>query len=111
MDSVGKSLTELINEGTYLGEKENYNYDYSLAPEGTVAVWPITSKGKECVWRQIPTRIKEDWEKGYIKVTPNTKKGHPNQYSVQYLPDGVIKKIKNGSLQVIGKEEGVPTLF
>ena len=108
---VGKSLQELIDEGTYTGAKEDFVYDYSVAPEGTIAVYPITSKGKECVWRQIPSRVKSDWEKGYIKVVKNNTKGHPNLYSVQYLPEGLIKKIKKGLLEVIGHEEGKPTLI
>ena len=108
---VGKSLQELIDEGSYTGAKEDYEYDFSIAPEGTIAVWPITSKGKDCVWRQIPSRIKSDWKKGYIKVTKNKTKNHPNRYSVQYLPEGLIKKIKEGKLEVIGHEEGKPTLI
>lgn len=108
---VGKSLQELIDNGEYTGKEEDFVYDYSIAPEGTVAVWPITSKGKECVWRQIPSRVKGDWEKGYIKVAKNKTKNHPNLYSIQYLPEGLIKKIRNGTLEVIGHEEGKPTLI
>lgn len=99
IEGVGKSLQELIDEGIYTGDKEDYVYDFNIAPEGLIAVWPITSKGKECVWRQIPTRIKADWEKGYIKVTKNNTKNHPNLYSVQYLPEGLIKKSKRGFLK------------
>jgi adenine-specific DNA-methyltransferase len=107
---VGESLQEKIDNGTYIGEKQDYKYDYNCAPEGTVAVWPITSKGKECVWRQIPERLAKDWEKGYIKISPNKSKANNNLYSVQYLPSGVIKKIKTGELEIVGHEEGVPTL-
>jgi len=108
---VGKSLQELIDEGTYTGKKEDFVYDYSVAPEGTVAVWPVTSKGKECVWRQIPSRIINDWNEGYIKIIKNKIDGHPNLFSVQYLPEGLIKKIKKGLLEVVGHEEGKPTLI
>lgn len=107
---TGKSLQELINEGAYIGNKEDFEYDYSIAPEGTVAVWPITSKGKQCVWRQIAGRLIQDWEKGYIKISENKNAISPNQYSVQYLPSGVIEKIEKGELEVTGKEENVPTL-
>lgn len=107
---VGKSLQEQIDDGTYCGEKADFPYDYSIAPQGTVAVWPVTAKGKQCVWRQIPGRLQSDWEKGYIKISPNKSVSNENQYSVQYLPSGVIKKITSGQLKILGHEPGVPTL-
>ena len=108
---VGKSLQEQIDDGTYCGEKANFPYDYSVAPQGTVAVWPVTAKGKQCVWRQIPGRLQNDWEKGYIKISPNKSANNENLYSVQYLPSGVIKKIMSGELEVLGHEDEVPTLL
>lgn len=110
VDSVGKSLQELTEQGIYTGNKEEYKYQCNDIPSGCGAVWPITSKGKECVWRQIPQRFLNDWKQGYIKVTPNMRKNEANMYSIQYLPSGVIKKIKSGELEVIGHEEGKPTL-
>ena len=68
---TGKSLQNQIDDGSYTGEKKDFIYDYSIAPKGCVAVWPVTSKGKECVWRQIADRLKSDWEKGYIRITKN----------------------------------------
>jgi adenine-specific DNA-methyltransferase len=53
----------------------------------------------------------KDWDDGYIKVSSNTNDKNPNNYSVQYLPEGVIKKVRSGELEVIGTEEGRPTLF
>ena len=40
----------------------------------------------------------------------NRSKDSKNQFSIQYLPEGVIKKIESGLLEVIGKEENLPTL-
>ena len=107
---VGKSLTERVNEGTYSGELADFPFDFDEAPKGTAALWPISSKGAECVWRLIPERLKNDWEKGYLKVSKNKSKVNPNEYSVQYLPEGVISKIKSGELEVVGQEPGAPTL-
>ena len=107
---VGKSLQELIDEGLYTGEKSDFVYDYSIAPEGTVAIYPVTANGKECVWRQISQRFKSDWEKGYIKISPNKSAKSLNEFSIQYLPSGVIKKIQSGELEVIGTEDNAPTL-
>ena len=108
---VGKSLQDQINDGTYTGEKADFPYDYSVAPQGTVAVWPVTAKGKQCVWRQIPERLQSDWKKGYIKISKNKSGNNQNEFSVQYLPSGVIKKITSSELEVLGHEEGVPTLL
>jgi adenine-specific DNA-methyltransferase len=110
LDSIGHSLQERIKKGKYQGELSKFDYDFNEAPEDTVAIWPITSKGKQCVWRLTPDRLKSDWEKGYIKITPNRQKASLNKYSIQYLPEGVIKKIEKGELKVNGKAPNSPTL-
>jgi len=106
----GKSLAERIEDGSFDGDKMDFEYDFSEAPTGCIAVWPITSKGKKCVWRLIPPRLMDDWRKGYIKVIHNRSKSNPNMFSIQYLPDGIIQKIKLGKLEIQGTEDGVPTL-
>ena len=108
--SIGPSLQERLKGGIYTGDTNDFEYNFNEAPDGTVAIWPITSKGKDCVWRLAPSRLLSDWEKGYIKITPNRNKKSKNKFSIQYLPEGVIKKIENGSLEVIGKAENAPTL-
>ena len=68
LTGVGASLQELIGSGKYTGDKLNYVYDYSCAPVGSVAIWPVTAKGKDCVWRQIPERILSDWKKVILRL-------------------------------------------
>lgn len=108
---VGKSLQERITDGSYTGDKQEFKYDYDEAPEGTIAVWPVSSKGKECVWRLIPERLMHDWKKGFIKVTQNKSSKNRNNYSIQYLPEGVIKKIESDQLIIVGHEKDSPTLI
>ncbi|MBF0377958.1 MAG: site-specific DNA-methyltransferase [Desulfamplus sp.] len=107
---VGESLQERVKKGTYTGSLADFSYDFDEAPAGTIAIWPITSKGKDCVWRLISSRLIQDWEKGYIKISVNRSKDSKNKYSIQYLPEGVIKKIESGKLEVTGNEKGYPTL-
>lgn len=107
---VGKSLAERIAEGSYAGDIKDFEFNFDEAPEGTSALWPISSKGAECVWRLISSRLLHDWDLGYIKVSKNKSKNNPNEYSLQYLPDGVIRKIETGELDVIGREDNAPTL-
>lgn len=107
----GKSLSERIEEGLYCGDTDDFAYDYDNAPQDAVAIWPITSKGDRCVWRLISSRLMNDWEKGYIKVSDNRSKNSKNRFSIQYLPEGVLKKIETGELSIIGHEENAPTLI
>ena len=110
LNGVGKSLQERIDLGEYNGEKHEFEFDFDEGPEGTTTIWPITSKGDKCVWRLISDRLLEDWNQGFIKISRNRSKKNRNEYSVQYLPSGVIDKIKKNELEIIGKEENTPTL-
>lgn len=110
---VGSSLDARIKSGAYTGTKEDFEFPYEEAPEGSVCVWPISQKFEACVWRQNPARLMQDWAKGYIKVSLNADhvgKGHPNKFSIQHLPAGVIKKVESGALEITGTLPGVPTL-
>ena len=108
----GKSLTERVKSGEYTGKLEDFTYDYSEAPEGAIAIWPVTRKGVPCVWRLIPTRLARDWEKGYIKIVPQNPGKTQNLFTVQYLSDGVIKKIESGELEThrISEDSRIPTI-
>ena len=106
----GLSLADRIKNGSYIGNPTDFKFDYLDAPEGTAAIWPVSSKGGHCVWRLISARLMKDWEKGYIKVSKNKSKLNPNEYSVQYLPEGVIRKVKAGLLKIEGSEQNSPTL-
>ena len=108
----GKSLTERVKNGEYKGELKDFVYDYSEAPEGAYAIWPVTRKGVPCVWRLIPSRLSKDWEKGYIKIAPQNPGKTQNLFTVQYLSDGIIKKIEKGELEThrISDDSRVPTI-
>ena len=104
----GKSLQERIDDGSYIGEKADFVFDYNEAPSGTVAVWPITQQGDKCVWRLISEKLLKNWELGYIKVVPNNK--GKNKYTVQYLSGGIIKQIEEGTLETYRISSEIPTL-
>lgn len=107
----GKSLAEKIKAGEYQGEKSDYVFDYSIAPDGACAVYPVTKKGDPCVWRLISPRLLENWKKGYIKVTqqkPSDK--NQNKFNIQFLADGIVKKIEAGEFQTRKVDDSTPTL-
>lgn len=110
--NCGKSLQERIDSGEYQGEKSDFVYDFSEAPDGLFAVWPITAKGDQCVWRLIPNRLLDDWKKGYIKIIRQKDSASKNQFSIQYLSAGIIDKIQNGELDTERESNNpnIPTL-
>ena len=108
----GNSLAQRITEKTYVGHAKDFIYDYTEAPKGTVAIWPVTNKGEQCVWRLIPERLMSDWKKGYIKVVPTTSPNTKNKYAIQYLSGGIIEKIQTGEVKTyqISSNPSVPTI-
>lgn len=108
----GKSLTERVKLGEYKGELKDFIYDYSEAPEDGYAIWPVTRKGVPCVWRLIPSRLAKDWGKGYIKIVPQNPGKTKNLFTVQYLSDGIIKKIESGELEThkMSNDIRIPTI-
>ena len=111
LEGTGPSLAELVRSGVYKGDVKSYEYETDEIPQGCVAIWPITAKGEECVWRLIPSRLTKDYESGYISITPNVRKEHRNDFSIQYLPAGVIKKVKSGEITTTGNVADLPTLM
>ena len=105
---VGKSLQQRIDEGSFVGNKADFQFDYGEAPDGMVAVWPITRGGDPCVWRLIPQKFMQNWEKGYIKIVP-ARKGK-NKFTIQYLSGGIITQIENGTLKTEKKDPKKPSL-
>ena len=108
----GKSLQERIDLGLFVGNPGDFIFDYNEAPEGTVAIWPVTAKGDQCVWRLIPDRLMGDWQKGYIKTVKQRGTGSNNSYAIQYLSGGIIDKILSGELETyrISDNPRIPTL-
>ena len=108
----GKTLQERIDEGSYSGTLADFAFDYSEAPEGSYAIWPVTAKGDPCVWRLIPSRLMNDWKKGYIKIARQSGSSPNATFSVQYLSGGIIEKIESGEFKTykVSEDTNIPTL-
>ena len=108
----GKSLAQRMTDGDFVGHAKDFAYDYEEAPKGTAAVWPVTNKGEQCVWRLIPDRLMSDWRKGYIKVVPVNSLNTNNKYAIQYLSGGIIDKIEAGDIKTyrVSSNPSIPTI-
>ena len=74
------------------------NYREVVAPEGTIAIWPIFPDGREGCWVYQSEGFKRLHSKGYIRLGKYTNVG----MSISYLADGEQKKIENGDFKVLG---------
>ncbi len=98
---LDKKTGKLIEIGEPIPADMSVN-DYTV-PEGMVAMWPIDTSGNELMWRLYPPTLREYFEKGYAKLGKRDEK--TGQRSISYLQSGMIKKIENGQIEVIGKTE------
>lgn len=71
-----------------------------ICPDGTIAMFPVSSSGQELQWRLYPPSFMKYLEKGYIRFGKRKKDA---TRSVSYLRDGMIKKIENGQIIIKGK--------
>lgn len=108
---IGKSLHQLIEEGEYTGEKKDFVFDY-VESEDLVSIFPVTQKGDKCAWRLKPNSFKQDWDNGYIKIIPDKSKNNKNMFAVQYLSEGIKKKIESGEIKTsrLSENPDIPTL-
>ena len=71
-----------------------------ICPDGTIAMFPVSSSNQELQWRLYPPSFMKYLEKGYIRFGKRKKDA---TRSVSYLQDGMIKKIENGQIIIKGK--------
>lgn len=69
-----------------------------VAPEGTVAIWPIRSDGSEGVWQMSPSSLAEAVKNGYVRLGRFTKNG----MAISYLNRKEIEKTKAPGVKIMG---------
>jgi adenine-specific DNA-methyltransferase len=79
----------------YLGE----DLAEVIAPEGTVAVWPIRSDGSEGNWQLSPAALRGLIAKGYARIG----NWREHRTSISYLKRGEQKKVEDGLFPIIDR--------
>lgn len=69
-----------------------------IPPEGTFAVFPVDTQGREHYWNINRDKFLEYKSKGYIKFGRPTKNGVP----ITFLTSGEIKKVEDGTYKIDG---------
>jgi adenine-specific DNA-methyltransferase len=106
-DSVNQFYPVFVNKDgkTIHSVGEPYygsNRNEVIAPEGTVAVWPIRKDGKEGNWQISADNLRELIKQGFVMLGNKfTDTGMP----IYYLKRGEIKKVKEGVYEITGHRE------
>ena len=69
-----------------------------IPPEGTFAVFPVDTQGREHYWNINRDKFLEYKSKGYIKFGRPTKNGVP----ITFLTSGEIRKVEDGTYKIDG---------
>ncbi|MBT1035460.1 site-specific DNA-methyltransferase [Canibacter sp. lx-45] len=77
----------------------NESIESVTAPEGTIAVWPITSKGLEGRWRTGIEVARNRAKSGFLRAGKSLR---GRQYSMMTLNQGTIDAISKGELTICG---------
>ncbi len=72
-----------------------------IPPEGTFAVFPVDTQGREHYWNINRDKFLEYKSKGYIKFGRPTKNGVP----ITFLTSGEIRKVEDGTYKIDGYAE------
>lgn len=81
----------------------NTKVDSYIPPAGTVAKFPIDSTGQELMWRLYPPTLRTYLEKGYARFSK--KIDSDGTRSPQYLQKGMIAKVEDRSIRVLGRDK------
>lgn len=93
----GKNITG-VGDSIPLGQDRNT----IVAPEGSVAIWPVHTDGTEGRWMQGKDSLLKLINRGYVKLGRFTETG----MAISYLNRAQIQKIESGEYTVIGYDNG-----
>lgn len=72
-----------------------------IAPDGTIAIWPIRSNGDEGNWQVSCDNLRNLIDRGFVRLGKFSDRG----MAISYLKRGEIKKVESGIYKITGKRE------
>ncbi len=78
---------------------KGHKRDEIIAPEGTIAVWPLKTDNSEGCWQLSPTSLKEAVNNGYVRLGRFTSRG----VAISYLNRKEIEKVHSEGVEIIGR--------
>ena len=83
------------------------NRNTIIAPEGQIAVFPIHDDGTEGRWQYSRDKFIEIQEKGYVRISTQTKSG----VTLRYISEGWQKKVESGIIKTTGRNDDGSLIF
>lgn len=96
---VDENKEKIVSVGFPPGKGNNRNS--VNIPKGCVAVWPMHSGEEEGCWQLSRNKFIDALQNGTAKLGRKNKLG---QWSINYLNQGIIDEISNGSIVITGKD-------
>ncbi len=102
-------VNEAGNRVLKVGKSLDRNVDYKTikAPKGEIAIYPINTNGEEAIWHLSQESFMESYKKGFVRLGKFNERG----MSISYLSAGMQKKIEDGILPILGKNEDGSVIF
>ena len=102
---VNEEGTKILRVGESLDRDTDYR---TISPrEGEKVLFPINTQGREVIWHLTQSSLLDAYSKGFVKLSGITKNG----ISISYLPSGMQKKITDGDIPVLGRDENGAVIF
>ena len=76
-------------------------------PDDVIAIFPIHENGEEGVWQYSREKFLYIMEKGYARISTQTKK----DATTRYISEGWQKRVENGEIEVVGRAEDGSLIF
>lgn len=76
-------------------------------PDNQIAIFPIHDDGKEGRWQYSRNKFIEIQQKGYVRISTQTKR----EATIRYISEGWQKRVENGQIKVVGKAEDGSLIF
>lgn len=103
VDTTGKKILR-VGESMPLSQKR----EDIIPQENERVIFPLNTKKEEAIWHLTQDSLLEAYKKGYVRLSGFNKQG---EISVSYLSSGMQKKIEDGVIPIIGRDESGAVIF
>ncbi|MBE5841427.1 MAG: site-specific DNA-methyltransferase [Butyrivibrio sp.] len=97
---VNESEETIVSVGNPPGKGNDRNE--TIVPDGCIAIWPMHADGVEGCWQLSRPKFLNALQEGTAKLGRKNKLG---QWSINYLNQGILNEIQNGSICITGNDE------